>query len=209
VSIKQTDSDEVLMQAFSKGQAVAFDWVYERNRSWLLLMLRGKLRSLSNAGALAEDIAQDTWLAIIKTSANYQPTAKFSTWLYTLANQRLIDQYRKIKPDEQLPWESAQNETHQSDLEAVGGQSFGGDTSLGAYQDDVLDSIERKQLGDCLLQAIDDLPDDQQEVFILVAHNGMSVPEAAQSLGWPVEATKSRLRYARAKLVQALGGINK
>ncbi len=188
---------------------MAFDWVYERNRSWLLHMLRGKLRSLSNGVALAEDVAQDTWLAIIKTSANYQPTAKFSTWLYTLANQRLIDQCRKIKPDEQLPWESAQNETQESDLGALSEQGFSGDASLGAYQDDVLDSIERKQLGDRLLEAIDDLPGDQQEVFILVAHNGMSVPEAAECLGWPVEATKSRLRYARAKLVQALGGINK
>jgi RNA polymerase sigma factor (sigma-70 family) len=207
VSINQTDSDEALMQAFSQGNGMAFDWVYERNRSWLLHMLCGKLRSLSNGVTLAEDVAQDTWLAIIKTSANYQPTAKFSTWLYTLANQRLIDQCRKIKPDEQLPWESAQNETQESDLGALSDQGFSRYSSHGAYQDDVLDSIERKQLGDRLLQAIDDLPGDQQEVFILVAHNGMSVPEAAQCLGWPVEATKSRLRYARAKLVQALGGL--
>jgi RNA polymerase sigma factor (sigma-70 family) len=205
VLINQADSDEELMLAFSKGHAMAFDWVYERNRSWLLHMLRGKLRSSSNGVTLAEDVAQDTWLAIIRTSASYQPTAKFSTWLYTLANQRLIDQCRKLKPDEQLPWEAAQDQANAAETidESVAEQ-------MGSSQvnDDVLDVVERKQLSDRLLKAIDDLPSDQQEVFILVAHNGMSVPEAAQCLGWPVEATKSRLRYARAKLVQALGGLN-
>jgi RNA polymerase sigma factor (sigma-70 family) len=207
VLINQTDSDETLMQAFASGHALAFEWVYERNRSWLLHMLRGKLRSLNNGPALAEDVAQDTWLAIIKSSANYQPTAKFTTWLYTLASQRLIDQCRKIKPDEQLPWEIAVDEAQANEVMFLADDGPVG-AAVNGYQDDVLVTIERKQLGDRLLQAIDELPIEQQEVFILVAHNGMSVPEAAQCLGWPVEATKSRLRYARAKLAQALGGLN-
>jgi RNA polymerase sigma factor (sigma-70 family) len=195
------------MQAYAKGHAIAFDWVYERNRSWLLHMLRGKVRSLNNGIALAEDVAQDTWLAIIKTSASYQPTAKFSTWLYTLANQRLIDQCRKIKPEEQLPWEFADNQKNRDGSATIIDDAFDHASVPSAYQDDVLDTFEQQQLGERLLQAIDELPSDQQEVLILVAHNGMSVPEAAQFLGWPMEATKSRLRYARAKLVQALEGM--
>jgi RNA polymerase sigma factor (sigma-70 family) len=195
------------MQAYAKGHAIAFDWVYERNRSWLLHMLRGKVRSLNNGIALAEDVAQDTWLAIIKTSASYQPTAKFSTWLYTLANQRLIDQCRKIKPEEQLPWEFADNQKNRDGSATIIDDAFDHASVPSAYQDDVLDTLEQQQLGERLLQAIDELPSDQQEVLILVAHNGMSVPEAAQFLGWPMEATKSRLRYARAKLVQALEGM--
>ncbi len=189
------------MLAFAKGHALAFEWVYERNRTWLLHMLRGKLRSWANGVSLAEDVAQDTWLTIVKTSTSYQPTAKFSTWLYTLANQRLIDQCRKARPEQQLPWEQFSEHSDQPDPLEEG--QF--DSIFSSHHDEVLDTIERKQMGSRLMQAIENLPQEQQEVFMLVAQAGLSVPEAAKSLGWPLEAAKSRLRYARAKLVLALG----
>jgi RNA polymerase sigma-70 factor (ECF subfamily) len=83
-------SDETLMLAYAAGDAGAFDRLYERHRGGVY---RYVLRHVGNAG-LADELFQDVWMNAIRARASYAPTAKFSTWIYTLAHHRLVDHWR-------------------------------------------------------------------------------------------------------------------
>src|SRR5690606_1167428 len=90
-----TDSaDEELMLAYGRGDAAAFDRLYERHRGPLFRFL---LRGLSNR-ATAEECFQEVWSRVINARQRYRPEARFSTWLYQIANNLLIDQYRRARP---------------------------------------------------------------------------------------------------------------
>src|SRR5258705_7391784 len=84
-------ADEELMAAYRDGNAAAFDALYERHRGPLFrYVLRGvKLR------AVAEELYQEIWIRVIEARRRYSPTARFTTWLYTIAHNRLVDHWRR------------------------------------------------------------------------------------------------------------------
>ena len=194
------------MQAFAQGNARAFEWLYERHKGWLLRMLQGKCRASHCSLDLADDIAQETWLVIVRTSGQYQATAKFTTWLFRLAQQRLIDQMRRLNSaaDRAVVVEHHSNQDDVQVDAKNAEQARQADNAAADLSFDPAAMLDRSQLYAALSQALDALPQDQREVFILITEAGMTVPEAAQALVWPLEATKSRLRYARVKLALAL-----
>jgi RNA polymerase sigma factor (sigma-70 family) len=189
-------SDEQLMLAYAKGDAQAFEIVFERHRGWLLRTLRGRVRAAGLSGdELAEDIAQETWLTIIRTIDGYTPTARFTTWLYQVAQHRLIDHLRKLGTSVKH-LDVVTDDGSSSDQEAQADLSF-----------DPAQIVEQRAMLAQFTKALDTLPSAQSEVFILIAQGGMTVPEVAQSLKLPLETVKSRLRYARSKLVEMLEGL--
>ena len=84
------DTDEALMLAYGAGRAGAFDVLYARHKGGVYRYL---LRHCRNAG-LADELFQDVWMNAIRARATYAPTARFTTWLYTLAHNRLVDHWR-------------------------------------------------------------------------------------------------------------------
>src|SRR5437762_10763275 len=83
-------SDEDLMLAYGAGDAASFDALYARHKGGVYRYL---LRQLRNAGT-ADELFQDVWMNAIRVRASYVPTARFTTWLYTLAHNRLVDHWR-------------------------------------------------------------------------------------------------------------------
>src|SRR3954469_7457512 len=83
--------DEELMAAYRDGNAAAFDTLYARHRGALFrYVLRGvKLR------AVAEELYQEVWILVIEARKRYAPSARFTTWLYTIAHNRLVDHWRR------------------------------------------------------------------------------------------------------------------
>jgi RNA polymerase sigma factor (sigma-70 family) len=202
--LNSNDSDEDLMMAFARGDADAFEVVFERHRAWLLRMLKGKVRACGLSGEeLAEDIAQDTWLTIVRTSEQYEPSARFTTWLFKIAQQRLVDQLRKLGV-------VAANTTHaadtfdQSDFDESTGDSHSINEIANPIDIDPARISEHRGLLSRFSEVLLELPVVQSEVFMLVAEGGMSLPEVAESLSIPLETVKSRLRYARAKLAKVI-----
>lgn len=180
--------DEALMQAYACGQAAAFEPLYARHsqRLW-----RYFFRNTGNA-ALADDLAQDTWFAVVDAAPRYQPSAKFSTWAFTLAHHKLVDHWRSHKAHASLD-----EETHE-------GMSLA--ETLFAHSGFDPERLQgRKDLARALLAALAQLPPEQRETFLLQAEAGMSVADIAVATNTTPETAKSRLRYARAKLRQALG----
>ena len=83
-------SDEQLMLAYAGGDAGAFEALYARHKGALF---RFVLRSVKARGE-AEELFQEIWMRAIEARSRYAPQAKFSTWLYTIAHNRLVDHWR-------------------------------------------------------------------------------------------------------------------
>ena len=176
-------TDEALMQHFAQGQSSAFEQLYDRHETGVW---RFVFRSVQNQ-AVADDLVQELWFAVARTAASYEPTAKFKTWLFTMARNRVIDHVRSAKNHLSIDAENDDGESMFSDLAA--------ESRLGPLR-----QVSSREQATALLNAIEQLPDDQREVFLMQAEGDMSVEEIAAATGVSFETAKSRLRYARSKL---------
>ena len=171
--------DEQLMLAYRDGDAAAFEKLYARHRARLY---RFVLRSVKSR-AIGEELFQDIWLRVIEARGRYTPQARFTTWLYTIAHNHLVDHWRK----------------RGLTLVALEGDETPGASPDPAEQAQARQSLER------FAAALQALPPLQREAFLLHEEGELSVAEIATATGTNEEATKSRLRYAMAKLKAAMG----
>jgi RNA polymerase sigma-70 factor, ECF subfamily len=179
----QTTSDEDLMMAYRYGDARAFEDLYQRHKGPVYRYL---LRQCRNA-AIAEELFQDTWLGLIRARERYEPRAKFTTYLYRLAHNHLIDHYRRQSSVIPLSY------TEELD-------DLPGDASYTATLQEPVNDLDTRRQVRQLLTLIENLPDAQREVFLLREESGLSLEEIANATGVNVETAKSRLRYAMTKL---------
>lgn len=179
-------SDEQLMLQYVKGEARAFDVLYQRHRPKLFRFFTRETAS----AALGEELYQETWLRLIRGRERYQVSAKFSTYLYTVAHSVLIDHFRKTNRIGQF--ETATDTL--PDIEACA--LTNPDESWG-------NALTAKRLTDCL----NTLPVDQREAFLLKEEAGLSLSDIAAAMSCGVEAAKSRIRYALKRLRVCLGEI--
>src|ERR1700722_501696 len=77
---KTVPSDEQLMVAFSRGAADAFDELFSRYKQPMFAFFRRRLRD----PAQAEELTQETFLAVLRASSHYEPSATFRTYLYAI-----------------------------------------------------------------------------------------------------------------------------
>ncbi len=187
------DSDEALMLAYGAGDAGAFDRLYARHKGGVYRYL---LRQCRNAG-IADELFQDVWMNAIRVRASYVPTAKFSTWLYTLAHHRLVDHWRASG--------KAKFASIDDDDDCAGDTVA---ALAGAPQEQPEARAQTAQLGEALRAALAALPDEQREAFLLQYEGGLALAEIAELTGVGSETVKSRLRYATAKLRAALHDVN-
>lgn len=182
-----TPSDETLMQRYRDGDADAFEVLYRRHKGGLY---RYFLRQCNNNTSTAEELFQDAWLKLIKSRERYEVKARFTTYLYHIAHNRLIDHYRKQRPEIIIEYETTETESNDDIAMQV--------THTPEQQLDIQHRVDR------LLSALENLPGPQREAFLLREEAGMSVEDIASATGIKPEAAKSRLRYATKKLRQAL-----
>jgi len=163
--------------SYAAGNADAFETLYQRYKAPLYGFV-----SKQSSNELVDELFQDIWLKVINARNSYQVKASFKTWLYHLARNRIIDQYRRntIKP------------VHNDGAELDDMES----TSV-AQPEKYLDNQNQY---DVLLIAITALPREQKEVFLLREEAGLSIEQIAETCGINFETAKSRLRYAMKKL---------
>ncbi len=174
--------DEELMERYRDGDAGAFNMLYGRHKGGVF---RFMLRQCSDRG-IAEELFQDVWMNLIRARATYTVTAKFTTWLYRLAHNRLIDHYRTRAGGVPLSFD-AEDGPALDNIPAPRG-------------DDPAVSADIKQQAARLLQLLGELPEAQREAFLLQQESDMSIEDIAQATGVNRETAKSRLRYALARL---------
>lgn len=130
---------------------------------------------------------------LIRARAAYTVQAKFTTYLYRLAHNRLIDHYRSHPGQSQASFDD-------EDGPAL-------DELEGARGADPAVNADVRQQARHILQLIEELPAVQREAFLLQQESDMSIEEIAQATGVSRETAKSRLRYAIAKLRQGVQGM--
>jgi RNA polymerase sigma-70 factor (ECF subfamily) len=193
-AVSDADPDAALMLAYAAGDAAAFDALYARHRGGVYRYL------LRHCGvpATADELFQDVWMSVIRARAAYAPAAKFTTWLYRIAHNRLVDHWRA---DGRAPFVAV----------GQGGDPDDDDDPLaaipGARGDEPEVRAGARELGLRLTRALATLPAAQREAFLLQQEGGLSLAEIAELTGAGVETVKSRIRYALAKLRVALGDL--
>ena len=172
-------ADEHLMLGYRDGDGEAFAVLYRRHRRPLYRYL---LHGCGNP-AIAEELFQDVWTHLIKARDTYRVEARFTTWLYRLAHNRLVDYYRSTR------------------MTGVN------DDVLEAMPDPAPTPAQRVADADCvqrLQAALGRLPAAQREAFVLREETDLSLEEIGACAGVGRETIKSRLRYALKTLRAAL-----
>lgn len=173
-------SDEALMLSYQQGDTSAFTTLYSRHKDRLYSFL---LRACGNT-AVAEELAQDAWTSLINRITHYRPEAKFSTYLFTIARNKLTDYFRRPV-------------THKTDSldQMVSDDNHEHDKVMSASAPDPESQLQVSRL----LVQITRLPEEQREAFVL-KEEGFSVQEIATITEVTTETAKSRIRYARNRL---------
>lgn len=169
-------SDETLMRLYGRGEAKAFDVLYQRYKGRLYTFLY----RLCGDHAIAEELAQDAWLAVIRQATNYQVTAKFNTWLFRIAHYRLVDYWRKFGSNATVIMEELSEQALRS-------------------RDRATEGLELQEL----VEMLRCLPPNQIETLLLKIE-GFGREEIAEITRAKPETVKSRLRYASKQLRAAM-----
>ena len=189
-------SDDELMAAYARGDAVAFERLYARHQAGLYRFIRRLLGQ--GLAAQTDEVFQDTWLRVVNARQQWQPQgASFRTWLFTLANHRVIDIWRRsgrevtlTTDDDESPWEPEAGTAWQQGP-APAPQSE--------------DLAFWRRAGERLLGCLEELPLAQRSAFLLHHDDELPLAEVARTLEVGFETAKTRLRYAMSKLRTCMG----
>jgi RNA polymerase sigma-70 factor (ECF subfamily) len=172
-------SDEALVAAWCGGSMPAFEALYARYRGPLY---RYFLR-LSGDATQANDLYQGCWEKVIRARNRYRPTGPFKAWLFRVAHNHAMDGFRRSEPATGLV-----------EAETPGAQP------------DPAEHATAEERATRLAAALAELPDVQRDAILLKLEGGLDLDAIARATGVGRETAKSRLRYATARLKQALTG---
>jgi RNA polymerase sigma-70 factor (ECF subfamily) len=186
-SVREEDEDVRLMLAVREGDPSAFDALF---RQWAGPLLRYLERMLSSA-ASAEELMQETFLRVYRARERYEPSARFSTWLYTIATRLALNELRR--PQHQSPHRST------DDLSEV-------PLALTADEPAADAVVHARRLGDAVERKLRELPERQRLALWLTAVEGFSYAEVADALETTEKSVKALVHRARSTLAGELGG---
>jgi len=192
-AVQDDATDEILMVRYQRGERRAFvELVRRHNRPIYNFVLR-QLRVPS----IAEDVTQDVFMRLVQNAAEFKHEARFLTWLYTIARNLCIDQLRKLSHRRHASLDQPQLEQSDAPLlgDTVADPNPQASAERGALSAEVRSSI---------VKAVDSLPDDQREVFLLREVANLPFREIAEITGVGENTVKSRMRYALDRLKDAL-----
>ena len=182
-------TDEELMQAFQTGDVQAFRVLFGRYETPVFAFL---LRQCGNRDTAA-DLAQDVFFRVVRGASSFHHQSKFSTWIYTIARNAAVDASRKARH---------RNHPSLDDSPKPDGQRLGDRIASDDPGPDRGTTAERLRTD--LVDAIEKLPPDQREVFLLREYHGLSFNEIAEVVNAKVGTVKSRMRYALERLQEVL-----
>ena len=182
------EEDLALMAKVACGDEDAFAKIVAKHQHAVLWTVA----KMTNQSSDTEDIAQHVFIRLWKSAERYQPTAKFTTFLFTITRNLVFNATRK---------KSGKNEYSFDALEGKWRQSIE-DKSSDSRPDKLIEQTELRQIID---QAISSLPEKQRLAVVLRRYEKMPYEEIAETLGISVPAVKSQLFRARTALRDSLG----
>lgn len=189
------DPDVAAMLEFQRGDYDAFQRLVERHTEALVNYFYFQSRDRQ----LAEDCSQDVWLKVFKSRSDYSPRAQFRTYLFRVARNHWIDRFRsQSRRPTETPLESDTDEA------GAGGGLL---DRLPADGDDPESGVRRADAARLVARALQRLPEEMREVYILAEIQGLPYAEVAELLRIPVGTVKSRMFNAVRKLQEISRGF--
>jgi len=168
------------MARIRDGDMEAFRCLVEAHQARVV----GTISKMLGSDAEAEDLAQQVFIRIWKSAPRYQPTAKFTTWLFRITRNLVFNELRRkrhfVDQADEMP-EPAERRDQEPDKVLMKGE-----------------------LQSAIQNAIDQLPESQRLAIIMRRYEGMAYEEIAAVMGTTVPAVKSILFRARAELRELL-----
>jgi RNA polymerase sigma-70 factor (ECF subfamily) len=184
---KVVDPDSELMKRVAKGDDDAFRLLFERHYRLAYSVIYRHIV----VQAEAEDLVQEAFLRVYRNAGNWEPTAKFSTWLYTVVSNLCLN-YKRDKARDKLRLVSGDEE---------GGNPLERMATEEAQEGEAMDAEDRARV---VREAIQELPEQQRMALILSRYEDKSYEEVADILGTTVAAVKSLTSRARTTLREKL-----
>lgn len=189
MALRDPDIRLMLRVRDSDDQA-AFGELVERFQHRLV----GVMNHLLGRTDEAEDLAQEVFLRVYRTRTRYTPKAKFSTWLFTIANNLALNALRDRQRKRNVPLEVKDS----------------GPMPTAQYEDRrhraPTHNLAQQELAGVVRNALDDLNERQRMAVVLNKFEDMGYAEIAEVMGLTSKAVKSLLSRARGKLREALEG---
>jgi RNA polymerase sigma-70 factor (ECF subfamily) len=184
------ESDAALMLRVQRGDLVAFEALVDRHKQGVTNLI---YRTLPDATE-AEDLAQTAFVQVYKSASRYRATAKFTTWLYTIARNLCLNEIRRRSrhPAEAL-------DAPVSGPEGESERQIGDARSFSPDQTALHNELERK-----VEEALGDLPESQRTALLLCRQEELAYEDIAKVLGCSLSATKSLIHRGRETLRQRL-----
>jgi RNA polymerase sigma-70 factor (ECF subfamily) len=187
------DPDVRLMMQVREDDAAAFEELVLRYQARLLTVLE----HMVGRRIAAEDLAQDVFLRVYRARKSYTPGAKFSTWLFTIANNVARNALRTASRRKEVYIEA----------EGSGGMNFNSVKNLALESSGLMPArrLDKAEMAEIVREAMNaTLNERQRMATVLSKFEGMSYEEIAETMGLSVQAVKSLLSRARCNLRAAL-----
>jgi RNA polymerase sigma-70 factor, ECF subfamily len=181
------------MTAYQKGDVDAFAELAARHEKRLWNFLRRFVRDK----ATAEDLLQEVFLRVVRSAHEWQPTAKVSTWLFTIARNLCTDHARRAELRQADSLDGSRSDD--SGLRKI--------DRVAAEGGNAEKEVMGREIASLVDQAVATLPVEQREVFLMREVMDMSFAEIAAQTGASEPTVKSRMRYALERLREALDGL--
>lgn len=182
----ELDPDAALMLRVKQGDAAAFTQLVEKYKQPIMNLVWRTVRDETEA----EDITQNVFVQAWKSAPRYQATAKFSTWLFTIARNLCLNEFRRRSRHPAESLDQMRDDANDQPLFQIV------DKRIRGAQDELLQGeLEHK-----VDAAIGALPENQRIALALCRQEELSYEEIAEVLGCSLSATKSLIHRARETL---------
>lgn len=188
---EEREADAEMLRAVLAGDATAYRGLVEKYQGRVYSLVYGMVRNREDA----RDITQDAFVKAYNNLGSFRLESSFYTWLYRIAMNLAIDLVRKRQRRPTTSFE-----------EGVASRDGDGGIAEIHSDDSPRKVLERKQLYERIMDAMEKLPEDQREVVLLREVEGLSYKEISEVMDIPEGTVMSRLFYARKRLQKLLAG---
>ncbi|MGO8698832.1 MAG: RNA polymerase sigma factor [Limisphaerales bacterium] len=188
--VASPDPDAELMLRVKGGDVLAFEALVVKYQQPIVNLMYRMVRDLDEA----EDLAQNVFIRVFQSAHRYEVSAKFSTWIFTIARHLCLNEIRRRGRHQAESMES-----NQTDTDEHGPRQFHDTAAVSATEAFLEGELENK-----ILQAVADLPGKQRLAIVMCREEELSYEEIARALGCSLSATKSLIHRARETLKQKL-----
>lgn len=174
--------DRTLIKNYIDGDEKAFEVLLMRHKDKIYRSIYMKVRD----GALAQDIFQDTFIKVVKTlkAGSYNEEGKFLPWAMRIAQNLVIDYFRKANKVKMISESSSQKEDY---------NIF---HTLKLEDENVQDYITREELEGQVVQLVEHLPESQRDILKMRIFREMSFKDIAEQEDISINTALGRMRYA-------------